>query len=133
MIGQYLTPQFRRFLLTGGLAACVNVGSRMLFDVLLPYTAAITLAYLCGMATAYLLARRFVFTETQRRHRESTVRFAVVNALGFLQTWSVSLVLGNHLLPALGLVTHAHDLAHLIGVGAPVFTSFAAHRYWTFA
>ena len=132
VIGEFLTPQFRRFLVTGGIAACLNVGSRMLYDRVLPYSAAIVLAYLSGMATAYLLARRYVFTETDRRHWESTFRFAIVNAFGLLQTWLVSIGLGDHVLPGLGITTHAHDLAHLAGVAAPAFTSFVAHKYWTF-
>lgn len=133
VIGEFLTPQFRRFLVTGGIAASLNVGSRMIFDLFMPYSAAIVLAYLTGMVTAYLLARRYVFTDSERHHAESTVRFAIVNAFGIAQTWLVSIALGDHLLPSLGITSHAHDLAHLAGVAAPVFTSFVAHRRWTFA
>ena len=132
VIGEFLTPQFRRFLVTGGIAASINIGSRMLFNMFVPYSAAIVLAYLTGMATAYLLARRFVFTESKRHHVESSFRFAIVNVFGILQTWLVSIALGDHVLPAVGITSHAHDLAHIVGVAAPVFTSFIAHRRWTF-
>jgi putative flippase GtrA len=133
MIGAFLTPQFRRFLLTGGVAAGVNLGSRYLFDRVLPFGAAVVLAYLCGMITAYVLARRYVFTAGQRRHLESSLRFALVNVLGIAQTSIVSIGLADFVFPALGLWWHAHDLAHLAGVAAPVFTSFIAHRHFTFA
>lgn len=132
VINEFLSPQFRRFLITGGIAACVNIGSRMLYDTVLPYSAAIVVAYLTGMATAYLLARRYVFTDTDRRHLEGSFRYAIVNVFGIAQTWLVSMFLGEHALPALGITNHAHDIAHIVGVGAPVFTSFVAHRYWTF-
>lgn len=132
LIDEFLTPQFRRFLITGGIAACVNVGSRMLYDRFMPYSAAIVLAYLSGMFTAYLLARKYVFSDSERRHGESSFRFAIVNVFGVLQTWLVSIALGDHVLPAIGVTAHAHDLAHLAGVAAPVFTSFIAHRRWTF-
>jgi putative flippase GtrA len=105
----------------------------MVYDRFMPYSAAILVAYLTGMATAYLLARRYVFTDSLRGHGESTFRFAVVNAFGILQTWLVSIALGDHLLPAIGVTSHAHDLAHLVGVATPVFTSFIAHRRWTFS
>jgi putative flippase GtrA len=132
VIGGFLTAQFRRFLLAGGLAACVNVGSRMAFDRFMPYTAAIALAFCLGLTTAYVLTRTFVFTDSQRRHSEASFRFAVVNVLGFAQTWLVSIGLGDYVLPSLGVTSHAHDVAHVIGVATPVFTSFIAHRNWTF-
>jgi putative flippase GtrA len=131
-MSDFLTPQFRRFLLAGGIAACVNIASRMVYDLLVPYSVAIVLAHVTGMATAYLLTRRYVFTASGRDHLESSFRFAVVNLAGVAQTWLVSMFLGNHALPAMGMTNHAHDVAHVIGVGAPVFTSFMAHRYWTF-
>ncbi len=131
-LNDFLTPQFRRFLITGGIAAGVNIGSRLLYDLFLPYSVAIVIAHFTGMATAYLLARRYVFTESRRQHLEGSLRYTVVNIAGVAQTWLVSMFLGNHALPALGVTSHAHDIAHVIGVAAPVFTSFLAHRYWTF-
>jgi putative flippase GtrA len=132
LIGEFLTAQFRRFLLAGGLAACVNVGSRMLYNLFMPYTAAIALAFCTGLTTAYFLTRKYVFSDTQRTHSEASFRFAVVNAFGFAQTWIVSIGLGDYILPSLGMTAHAHDLAHVLGVITPVFTSFIAHRRWTF-
>jgi putative flippase GtrA len=132
MIRQFVTPQFYRFLLTGGIAACVNLGSRFLYEHALPYVVAVILAYLTGMVTAYILARVFVFTGSQRGHVESSFRFLVVNIAGILQTTIVSVFLGDYLLPAVGFVTYAHDVGHLAGVTAPVFVSFVLHRRWTF-
>lgn len=132
VIDEFLTPRFRRFLVTGGIAACVNIGTRMLYDRFMPYGAAIVLAYLTGMATAYLLARRYVFADSERKHAQSSFRFAVVNVFGILQTWIVSVGLGDHVLPSLGFTRHAHDIGHLVGVVTPAFTSFVAHRRWTF-
>jgi putative flippase GtrA len=132
MIKMFLTPQFRRFLMTGGFAAAVNLGSRYLLDRVFPFVTAVVLAYLLGMLTAYVLARRFVFTDSQRHHLDSSLRFALVNVLGLLQTTVVSIGLANHLFPALGFSWHAHDVAHLAGVAAPVFTSFVAHQRFTF-
>jgi putative flippase GtrA len=127
-----LSTQFLRFLVTGGIAALINIGSRVLYDRFLPFWAAVMLAYASGMITAFLLARRFVFTGGQSRVARSSFRFFVVNMLGLAQTSIVSIGLGDYLLPALGIVRHAHDLAHPVGVAAPVFVSFVAHRHWTF-
>jgi putative flippase GtrA len=129
---EFLSPQFRRFLVTGGIAAGVNLSSRLAFSRVAPVWVAVVLAYLCGMATAYVLARRYVFTENQSRVVDSSLRFALVNLLGIAQTTVVSVVLGDHVFPAFGWIRHAHDIAHPIGVAAPVFVSFIAHRRWTF-
>lgn len=132
LLDELLSPQFRRFLLAGGSAACINLVSRALFERFVPYSLAVLLAYLTGMLTAYVLARRFVFPDSQRTHAEASARFVIVNIFGIAQTWVASIALGEHALPALGFVTHAHAIGHLIGVGVPVFTSFVAHRFWTF-
>ena len=86
-----------------------------------------------GMTTAFLLARRFVFTASSRTALSSAPRFVVVNLLGLAQTWGVSVALAEHVLPALGLAAFAHGLGHLAGVMVPAFTSYIGHRYWTFA
>ena len=57
----FLNAQFATFLLTGGIAACVNIASRWVFERAVSYEAAVALAYLAGMVTAFLLARLFVF------------------------------------------------------------------------
>ena len=132
MIETFLSAQFRRFLMTGGFAAGVNLGSRYLLNRVLPFGVAVVVAYLLGMLTAYLLARKYVFTDSQRRHLKSSLRFALVNVLGIIQTSVVSLGLANHVFPALGFSWHASDFAHLAGVAAPVFTSFVAHQRFTF-
>ena len=56
--------EFLLFLITGGVAALVNVVSRVGFSQLLRFELAVLLAYGVGMLTAYVLARKFVFACT---------------------------------------------------------------------
>ncbi|MDN7603802.1 GtrA family protein [Burkholderia gladioli] len=130
--GREGTRRFARFLATGGIAAAANLGSRMLFSLWLPYTTAIVLAWVVGVSCGYLLARRYVFGAGGQRPWRSAATFTAVNLFALLQTWAVSVGLAQHLLPAIGFDWHAQDLAHLAGVGAPVFTSYFAHRSWSF-
>ena len=60
------STRFVRFLATGGISAVLTFVSRFAFDVVVPYWLAILLAYLLGMTTAFLLAKRFVFTSSNR-------------------------------------------------------------------
>lgn len=125
--------QFLKFLVTGGIAALVNLLSRYALNHVMSFEAAVVVAYLLGMATAYLLARRFVFDASGRPVASEVRRFVVVNlvALGFV--WAISVGLARIVFPAIGMTWHADDIAHLIGVLAPAVTSYIGHRFYTFA
>ena len=60
-------------------------------------------------------------------------RFTVVNLFAAAQVWVISVVLGEYAFPALAFRWHPLDVAHLIGVSVPVFTSYLGHRHFSFA
>lgn len=128
MIGK----QFVYFVLTGGIAAAVNVGSRILLNCWMPYSAAIVVAYLFGMLTAFALNRLFVFRETVNPLHHQALWFTLVNIAAVLQTLVVSLLLAKIVFPRIGFHWHQETVAHAIGVGIPVISSFIGHKYLTF-
>lgn len=128
----FLSRQFILFILTGGLAALVNFGSRFLYNMVVSFSAAVTLAYLTGMVTAFILAKLFVFQGQTHSTGKSAVIFSLVNVLAFAQTWIVSMFIAYHLLPYLGIHEFDKAIASAIGISVPVFTSFLAHKYITF-
>lgn len=132
MIGAFRSRQFLVFLLTGGIAAAVNFGSRILYNQWMSFSAAIVLAYVTGMVTAFVLARLFVFRNSQRALHQSALYFVLVNGVAVLQTWAISLLLADWLLPALGVHQYVHELAHAAGVVVPVFTSYLGHKHLSF-
>lgn len=132
MIGAFKSRQFLVFLLTGGLAAAVNFGSRILFSQWMGYSAAIVLAYLVGMTTAFVLARQFVFKQGQQALHHSAMYFVLVNVVAVLQTWVVSMGLALYVLPALGVTRFVAEIAHAVGVVVPVFTSYLGHKHLSF-
>jgi putative flippase GtrA len=125
-------PPIFRFVLAGGTAALVNFGTRLLLSNVLPYAVAIVLAYGCGMATAFLLNRRFVFRGSSNRLHQQIAWFATVNALALLQTLVVSLLLADILLPWSGVTWHVAEIAHAAGIVVPIFSSYLGHKKWTF-
>ncbi|AQW29903.1 GtrA family protein [Ralstonia syzygii subsp. celebesensis] len=128
----FVSRHFLLFLLTGGVAAAVNWGSRIVYNLWMPYSAAIVVAYVTGMITAFILAKLFVFTESTQSTARSIVFFTLVNLVAVLQTWGVSVGLAYYVFPRLGLDWHAREIAHLIGVAVPVFTSYIGHKRWSF-
>jgi putative flippase GtrA len=121
-----------RFLLAGGVAAAVNFGSRILLSVVLPYAIAVVVAYLFGMATAFVLNRRFVFTGSTNPLHQQALWFVTVNLVALLQTLAVSVLLADFLLPRAGLTWHADEIAHAVGIVTPILTSYLGHRRFTF-
>ncbi|WP_044562333.1 GtrA family protein [Azospirillum sp. B4] len=127
-----MASEFARFLLVGGFSAGVNVVARYLLNRAMPFEAAVLVAYLFGMITAYLLSRHFVFQASGRKAHEEFVRFCLVNAVSAAQVWLVSEGLARLAFPSLGLTWHAEDIAHVIGVLSPVVTSYFGHRHFSF-
>jgi len=129
-----MTPgrQFGLFVLTGGAAALLNIGSRVAFSRWLPFESAVLAAYAIGMVTAYVLARRVVFRGRRQPIARSFAAFALVNLVAVLQTWLVSVGLRPWLLSLVGAVGLADLLAHATGVIVPIFTSFLGHKHISF-
>jgi len=125
--------RFLRFLAAGGLAAGANFGSRFLFSLWFDYSLAIVLAYCVGMATAFVLMRRYVFHAHGRDPWPQALRFVLVNLFAVAQTLAVSLLLARWLLPRIGWQWQVEAVAHAVGVAVPVFSSYLLHLRATFA
>ena len=125
--------RFASFVVTGGIAAAVNLASRWALSHAIRYEFAVALAYIVGMTTAFMLARHYVFDRSGNAWHRDYLRFAMVNAVSFLMVLGVSVGLARYGLPAIGMTWHVEDVAHLIGVVSPVVLSYYAQRYFSFA
>jgi putative flippase GtrA len=132
VIRHFLSRQFLVFLLTGGTAAAVNFGSRILYSRWLDFSAAVIVAYVTGMVTAFVLAKLFVFKDSKQAVHRSIVFFILVNLVAVLQTWAISMGLAYYLLPSMGVTAFVPEIAHAVGVAVPVFTSYIGHKRWSF-
>ncbi len=133
MIQQFASRQFLLFIFTGGIAATINFGSRILYNRWVDFSSAIVLAYLTGMVTAYVLARMFVFKQTSQTLGRSAVIFTLVNVVAVAQTWLISILLADHFLLWMGMKTYVREFAHGVGVLVPVFTSYIGHKRFSFS
>jgi putative flippase GtrA len=132
VIRQFISRQFLFFLLTGGTAAAVNFGSRIMYSQWLNFSTSVLLAYITGMITAFVLAKLFVFKASQQSIRRSAAFFILVNLVAVLQTWTISMGLAYYLLPSLEVKLLVPEIAHAVGVSVPVFTSYIGHKRWSF-
>jgi putative flippase GtrA len=132
LIRQLWARRFVRFLFAGGVAAAVNIASRIGFSQAMGYGWAILAAYLCGMTTAWALSRLLVFERSGGHWTGEYGRFALVNVVAAAQVWVISVGLERWVFPALGFTFYPLTVAHAIGVVVPVFTSYAGHRHFSF-
>lgn len=131
-MAQFASRQFLAFLLSGGVAALANFGSRIVFNQWVSFPVAIVLAYMVGMATAFVLARFFVFAGSRLSVQRSAAFFVLVNILAVIQTWGISMLLAYVVLPGLGVRAYVNEIAHAVGIAVPVFTSYLGHKHWSF-
>ena len=127
-----MTRQFAGFLVAGGIAAAANVGSPIPFSRLVGLELAVILAYLVGMTVAFVLMRSAVFPPSAAPIGRQVALFAAVTLAALLQTLVVTLLLARWLLPAAGIRSHVEEIAHIVGVGVPIVTSFFGHKYLSF-
>jgi putative flippase GtrA len=132
LASSFASRQFLVFLLTGGFAAAVNFGSRILYNRAMPFSSAVICAYITGMITAFVLARLFVFRESRQATHRAAGWFILVNVVAVAQTWAISMLLVKWVLPAMGVTAFAREIAHGIGVVVPVFTSYLGHKHFSF-
>jgi len=132
VIQQFLSKQFILFLVTGGTAALVNFGSRIVYNQWVSFSGAIVLAYLTGMVTAFVLARWLVFKRSEQSFACSAMLFCAVNVIAVVQTWLISMGLALYVLPYWGVTRYAKEIAHAVGVVVPVFTSYLGHKHFSF-
>lgn len=127
-----MNTQFIRFVFAGGIAAVVNIVTRILLSSILSFQVSVVLAYLVGMVTAFVLTRYFVFPASGRFVGGEMTRFTIVNLVALAQVWVVSVGLAKLVFPLVGFTWHAELVAHTIGVLSPVITSYLGHKHFTF-
>ena len=125
--------QFVQFIMGGGVAAGANITARYWLNQYLDYELSIVLAYGVGMLTAFLIFKFLVF---KARHTHRTLKeslwFIVINLLALAQTFIVSVGLADYIFPWVHFTFYPYSVAHVIGVGIPVITSYVGHKHLTF-
>ena len=124
--------QFILFIITGGASAIINIFSRIILSNFFRFEIAILISYGIGMIIAFILAKRFVFLNSNKSIKKSFPAFALVNLISVLQTFFVSILIKSCLLILFKNLSIIELISHTCGLGILVFTSFYGHKYITF-
>jgi putative flippase GtrA len=128
----FFNRSFVKFVMIGGIAALVNFVSRYYVYRMMDFKVALVLAYITGMLVAFILYKAFVFPSTKNSLAKSWSYFVMVNLIGICICWLVSVIFAYYILPIFGVEQRRFEIAHLIGIVAPMFTSFIGHKYFSF-
>ena len=123
--------QFFLFIISGGIAAFINILSRAILSIFFEFKISIIYAYCLGMIVAYTLSRKFVFISNHSLSK-SFIAFTIINLIAIVQTYFISVWFKEIILPFFGVKLLIELISHSIGVAFPVFTSFVGHKYISF-
>jgi putative flippase GtrA len=123
---------FQIFVAIGAFASAVNLVARTIINQVTSYEIAIVLAFWVGLVTAFLLNRMLVFKPADNAWHGQFLRFLLVNLAALAQVFGVSVLFARIIFPAAGFHFHADLVAHAIGLTCPLFTSYWAHKHFTF-
>lgn len=128
----FANRQFMVFVLSCGVAAGVNFGSRMVLGLWMSYAWSIVVAYGFGIVTAYILCRLFVFEAKRNNTWQQMGYFCLVNGFAIILTLVVSLLLYHYVLGFIQRPFVREEVAHFVGICAPLLTSYWGHKYLSF-
>jgi putative flippase GtrA len=131
MLKHFLTKQFLKFLFVGVTAALANWISRIIFSLWMSFSLAISAAYLVGMASAFLLNKKFVFPNSPRPIQKQIRDFTLTNLVAFPLVWLMSIQIRNFL-QGLGMVAYSEELAHMLALSMPTVVSFLIYKFLAF-
>jgi putative flippase GtrA len=126
------TRQFFLFILAGGAAAAIHWSSRIWLNQYVDFRMALVCAYVIGIASAYVLNKRFVFTQSGRDVRSEVRWFVLFNVAAFPLVWWASVLLAEQVMPSLGILWHPREIAHAIAISLPLVLNFYLHKFITF-
>ena len=132
MFSSLKAREFIYFVITGGIAALVNILTRFIFSFFIDFTLSILFSYFIAMVLAFILARRFVFRKSKKSIYSSFALFSLINLLAVLQTLLISIITRDYFLEKMINLQYANLISHTIGVATPIFTSFLGHKYLSF-
>ena len=130
---EFFSLQFLQFFLAALSAAAVNFLVRLLLDPFTGYYYAIVIAYIVGTVFAFFMYQHKVFGNGVRPLWQETLLFTFVTLAAIAQTLIVSVVLADHVFPVIRWEWYPKEVAHVIGMSVPMFSSFLGHKYLTFS
>lgn len=131
MIKHFFTRQFLAFLVVGTSAAALHWLARLLLSVWLPFSWAVTMAYVVGIVVAFLLNSYYVFPLSNKPRYQQARDFIFINLAFFPVVWLIA-TQTNTWLNAIGFNAYSKELAHAIAISVPTVATFLIYKFFAF-
>lgn len=133
-LSDLISGRFFKFIVCGGISTLVNLLSRPLCSMIMPFALAVVVAYIIGSLVGFVLYKNVVYKSKGNTEGE-IVRFIAVNAIGIVQT----VLLAELFLWILALIWDNPDyrsteefIAHFCALSVLTVTSYLLHLFITF-
>lgn len=131
MIKHFFTKQFIGFVAVGVVAALLHWLARLILSIWLPFSSAVVIAYIVGMAVAFILNRIYIFPVSDKAMSVQARDFVLVNLSFFPVVWFASLKI-NAWLKTFEIWINSEALAHAIAISLPMFITFLIYKFFAF-
>jgi energy-coupling factor transport system substrate-specific component len=121
-----------RYLVCGGAATLIALGSRIVLSQWMPFAFATLGAQAISLVAGYWLYRSFVWRSTTRSIGSTIIPFIAVNLLSVAVVMLVSVAVRVLLIRLFGPSEIVDTLAHATGIVSGAGVSMVGHRTFTF-
>jgi putative flippase GtrA len=135
LAGSFISKQFLRFLLVGGIAALANFLSRFAFQAFFPYTFSVALAFSLGTVISFILNRSYTFAAYDEKAMVQFIKFILIAIVGIALAAAIAwLCMAIYKISEMALVNERQmeSIAHIIAIFLITFYNFLAMKYFSF-
>lgn len=127
--------QFVRYFGSAFVALCVNLISRIFYELFFSFGLSVALGYVSGHFVNFAISQKYIFPKDKYKSTKiAFVKFSLVACVGlFVQTF-IAIVALNALQGAnIGISLELQKLmAHICGIGASFICNFLGHKFFSF-
>lgn len=131
MINHFLNTQFLAFLAVGSLAAAIHWLCRYFLSYWISFEYAVAIAYVFGIASAFILNKIYVFPNTNRSVNKQMRDFVLTNVAFFPVVWVMSILLVS-VLSSAGVTMYTEGIAHGVAISIPMMATFLIYKFIAF-
>ena len=131
----FISKQFLRFLLVGGIAALANFFSRFLFQTYFPYTPSVALAFTLGTIISFILNKTFTFASYDEKTSIQLIKFLLAGIVCVaLASIIAYLGMAFYHIARISFVTEKkmESIVHIIAIGLTTIYNFLAMKFFSF-
>lgn len=135
MMARFYNSQFLRYFGSAFVALCVNLISRIFYELFFSFGLSVALGYVSGHFVNFAISQKYIFPKDKYKSTKiAFVKFSLVACVGlFVQTF-IAIVAINALQGAnVGISLELQKLmAHICGIGASFICNFLGHKFFSF-